>query len=75
MTHSGQQRREETARVPRSARQSACITWADVRPAPQRNRGHRRARVRPGPAQWRETRRGWIQILCGMAVPAAGRPV
>jgi len=49
MTHSGQQRREETARVPRSARQSACITWADVRPAPQRNRGHRRARIRPGP--------------------------
>ena len=40
-------------------------------PAPQRTRGHRRARVRPGPARRRGTRPGSIQVLFGMGVPAA----
>src|ERR1035441_1455728 len=42
-------------------------------PAPQRTRGHRRARVRPGPARRCGTRPGLLQVLCAVAVPAAGR--
>ena len=40
-------------------------------PAAQRTRGHRRARVRPSPARWGGTRPGSIQVLCGVAGPAA----
>ncbi len=44
------------------------------RSAAQRTPGHRRARVRPRSARWGGTRHGRLQVLCGVAVPAAGRP-
>ena len=51
------------------------LGFGDDRPrrsAPQRTPGHRRARVRPRRARRYGTRPGPIQVLRGMAVPAAG---
>ena len=42
------------------------------RPAPQPTPGHRRARVRPGPARRRGTWPGSLQVLSAVAWPAAG---
>ena len=53
-------------RISRFSRATPGCSAANCRPP-------RRARVRPGAARWGGTRPGRIQVLCGVAVPAAGR--